>query len=671
MAEGDSDGKAGPGTPIVFVSYATSDTAVANAVIEALERSGIRCWIAPRDVTAGTSYAGQIIHAIDAARASVLILSKDAAASPHVLRELERSSSKRHPIIALRIDQAPLPADFEYFLNTTHWLDASPDAMERTLPKLIAAVQAALNSPAAVPEDAPTPQSRSPRPEWSRGRLALVAASLVGLALLSVAADRLWLSKRPAAPMTVPDAPAPVRTPVAPAIPDKSVAVLPFVDMSEKKDQEYFADGLSEELIDHLARANNLKVIARTSSFQFKGKNEDMRAIGQQLGVANLLEGSVRKFGKKLRITAQLIRVADGSHLWSQSYDRTLDDIFVIQNQIADAVVQALQVAIQGGNINRGGKQDNIDAYNLVLEGNFHKARYTAKDMSLAIDLFQQAIKLEPDYALAWARLGSAYLNTAQHGWAPQAPTMAKAAQALREALRIDPNLVSVHYTLAGLAMTEWDFAAAQSEIERIQQIDPSNNSMLPSALADMKGITGDLEGAITIDRQLAQRDPLDTYILANLSTRLLWAQHFEESATISRRLIQLDSTFVGAQSALGFALIYMGRSDDALQAIQQEADEASRLSALPIVYWALGRHADSNAALDKYSAMHATDDAFGIAEIHAYRGEFDLALEWLERAYRQHEGGMSEIRSDLFFRGIAGDPRFKALQRKMMLPEQ
>jgi serine/threonine-protein kinase len=306
----------------------------------------------------------------------------------------------------------------------------------------------------------------------------------------------------------------------------------------------------------------------------------------------------------------------------------------------------------------------------LVLEGNFYKARYNAKDMKLAIDLFQQAIKLQPDYALAWARLGSAYLNTVQRGWAPQVPTLAKARQALQEALRIDPNLVWGHYTLCGLDLTEWDFAGAQVEIERIQQIDPSDTLLLPAAVADMQAIRGDVEGAITINRLLVQRDPLSTYTLSELAQLLLWGQHFEEAAATSRRLIQQDSAVAGSQILLAVALIYMGHSDDALQAIEQEPDESSKLSALPLAYWALGRRADSNMALEKYSATHANDDALGIAEIHAYRGELDLALEWLERAYHQHESGMLNLKSDGFFRSIQADPRFTAIVREMKLPE-
>jgi TolB-like protein len=336
VAEGDAEEQD------VFISYASPDSARAESVCEALEQAGVACWIAPRDVTPGTFYADEIVHAIDAAKAIVLILSHNAATSPHVLREVERAISKRHPVVSLRIDQARLPAGLAYFLNTSQWLDATGADAARVMPKLVAAVRLAMERPATQGvADAATlttgPSTRGSSPTGGdrlRRRTAIVAGSLVAAAIGLFAVYRSWQPARPViSPPAVAGAPAMHTALSVPAtIPEKSVAVLPFVDMSQKKDQEYFSDGLSEELIDTLAHSVDLKVIARTSSFQFKGKNEDMRVIGQKLGVANLLEGSVRTSGKTLRVTAQLIRVSDGSHLWSESYDRKMGDIFQVQD---------------------------------------------------------------------------------------------------------------------------------------------------------------------------------------------------------------------------------------------------------------------------------------------------------------------------------------------------
>src|ERR1700729_4100019 len=349
MAEGGSGEKANDSTPVVFISYAAQDSAIAETACEALEKAGVTCWIAPRDVTPGAFYGDEIVHAIDAARAIVLILSQSAASSPHVLREVERAASKRHAVISLRHDRAPLPAGLQYFLNTSQWLDASSGDTARALPKLVSAVQLAIQAPTVTPTGVPMGHVLAPAVSaLSRKRAALVVASIVSLALVGLAVDRLWLSSHRAAatPATTPAMSVPAPATGAPAIPEKSVAVLPFVDMSEKKDQEYFSDGLSEELIDMLTKVPELRVPARTSSFYFKGKQATVPEIAKALGVADVLEGSVRKSGNTLRITAQLIRVATGYHLWSETYDRKLDDIFKIQDEIAGAVVKALKVSL-------------------------------------------------------------------------------------------------------------------------------------------------------------------------------------------------------------------------------------------------------------------------------------------------------------------------------------
>ena len=230
-----------------------------------------------------------------------------------------------------------------------------------------------------------------------------------------------------------------VRVSANAAQPDKSVAVLPFIDLSENKDQEYFSDGLSEELINHLSHSAGLKVIARTSSFQFKGRNEDARSIAGKLGVAHLLEGSVRKGGQAIRVTTQLIQASDGAQLWSRTYDRNLSDIFTVQDEIAESVAKALNatLAIVDEPV---GKQSDVDAYNLVLEGNYYKARRTIPDVQKAVQLYEQAIELRPNFALAWARLASAYFNLEDIRGTPSAEDNARIGAALDRAIALDPK---------------------------------------------------------------------------------------------------------------------------------------------------------------------------------------------------------------------------------------
>jgi TolB-like protein len=407
------------GNPDVFLSYASQDAAVADTVVAVLESQGIRCWIAPRDVTPGEFYAGSIVHAIDTTKAIVLVLSGSAAASPHVVREVERAASKRHPVISLRIDQAPLPADLEYFLNTSQWLDASGGETNRAMPKLVAAVRVAIEKPAtpnvSVVTTGAGTTSRTSYPSdgdpsdnvRSRHPVAVVAASLVAVSIAGLVAYRLWLPGHQAiAPAPAVAVGTPATVTAEPVIPEKSVAVLPFVDMSEKKDQEYFSDGMSEELIDMLTKIPDLKVPARTSSFYFKGKQATIADIAKALGVAHVLEGSVRKSGKTLRVTAQLIRMDNGYHMWSQTYDRNVKDIFKVQDEIATAVVEALKAQLlPAQQAARAHRTANTEAYSEYLIGRQFYNQRSDEGFRRALIAYRKAIALDPGYAAAYAGL--------------------------------------------------------------------------------------------------------------------------------------------------------------------------------------------------------------------------------------------------------------------------
>jgi TolB-like protein len=362
--------RARPGANDVFISYASPDRGIADALCAALEQDGLTCWIAPRDVVPGEFYADAIVRAIDTAKVLVLVLSKDSAESPHVLREVERASSKRHPLVSVRIDLAPLPSALEYFLNTSHWLDAGAAGVESTSPKVVAAVRH-LVAPATIVDSAlqggtsgpeATPAARPGVATAAARRLnpAVVALSAVALAALAyLAADKFWLAKHAAKAVTELPAPpaanrpntsAPQAVAATPpfAPPPHSIAVLPFVNMSGDAKQDYFSDGLSEELLNSLVSVGGLQVAARTSSFSFKGSGTGVAEIARKLNVGAVLEGSVRKDGGRVRITAQLINAVTGFHLWSQTYDRDLKNVLALQTEIATAVTQALQATLLG-----------------------------------------------------------------------------------------------------------------------------------------------------------------------------------------------------------------------------------------------------------------------------------------------------------------------------------
>jgi TolB-like protein/Tfp pilus assembly protein PilF len=461
----------------IFISYASQDKAVADTVCDALERAGVTCWIAPRDVTPGEFYAESIVHAIDSAKAMVLVLSQRAADSQHVLREVERATSKRHPVVSYRIDLAPLPAGLEYFLNTSQWLDASATGVDRALPRLVNAVGRALAQPAVAacldPDHDSTEQTQ-PGPSRVLIAFAVIATAALAIAILG----KLGLHN-PAAPVANHAAAAVTASPTVAVTSEKSVAVLPFLDMSEKQDEGYFSDGLSEELIDLLCKVPNLKVPARTSSFYFKSRPEDIPTIARRLMVAHVLEGSVRKSGNRVRITVQLVRADNGYHLWSETYDRQIGDVFKMQDEIAGAVVKALKLLLLPAAAARLAQPQHVasaGAYDAYLKGRFHAAQLTPADLQSALRSFEESVAKDPGFALAYAALAETYSWGAGLGFMPPQQALEKSEQAALKALRLDPDLATAHHALAWVRYArQWDFAAAETEFRRSIELAPGN----------------------------------------------------------------------------------------------------------------------------------------------------------------------------------------------------
>jgi TolB-like protein/DNA-binding winged helix-turn-helix (wHTH) protein len=513
-----------------------------------------------------------------------------------------------------------------------------------------------------APPDTPQPPVILRR-AVTRRRVWVVAGAFVALALAAAyfIGDQAWLSKHTAVRRETPGT-----TVVVGAM---SIAVLPFVDMSEQQDQEYFADGMAEELINHLSRSPLLKVIARTSSFQFKGRNEDVRSIAGRLGVAHLLEGSVRKAGPELRVTTQLVRASDGVELWSQTYDRNLADIFKVQDDISERVANALNatLAIGGQPI---GQESDVEAYNLVLEGNYYKARRTKGDVEKAIQLYKKAIDLRPNYALPWARLANAYLTLEEAKGTPSAEDNAKILAALDTAIRLDPNLVWAYYTRAGFeGAIKWDWAAARADDERVRALDPGIY-LLPLALGDMAMLSGHVDEAIQQYDRAIELNPLDPGAMRALGVALCASDRLHECLQYRLRLQQLHPELRGVNALVGEAHLLLGHFPEALDAVQKEPEQDVKLAGLAAVYTAMGRRAESDAALKTLEETYAADNAYEIAGIHAYRGEADAAFEWLRRSFRMHSPKILFIKTEPLLRNLRLDRRFQTLLADLRLPE-
>jgi TolB-like protein/tetratricopeptide (TPR) repeat protein len=449
------------------------------------------------------------------------------------------------------------------------------------------------------------------------------------------------------------------------------VAVLPFEDMSERKDQQYFADGMAEEIINLLSGVPDLRVPARTSSFYFKGKATKVPDIARELGVANVLEGSVRRSGDQIRVTAQLVRADNGYHLFSQTYDRDARDVFKVQDDIANAVVQALQITLMGGRLTRriGGTQ-NLEAYQLYMRGMSSMWQDTSASLAAAREYLDHATRLDPDFGLAWAELSRETLFLTTNGMLPEREGYELARQQAQRALQVSPDLPEAHGMLANVYRNfDWDWAASDAEVRRALALDPTN----PTALMRAGQLSYTLGRWDDAERQLRQalvRDPLATIAIWSLGVAQYGARRFADADATFRKLLEVAPDFVSGHSYLGKILLAEGQPQEALAMLQQEADERSRQVYLPIILQAAGRKSEADQALTALITKFADSEAFYVAMTYAYRGDRDLAFQWLERAYKQREQSFREIEGEVLFDRLADDPRYKAFLRKMNLPE-
>ena len=457
--------------------------------------------------------------------------------------------------------------------------------------------------------------------------------------------------------------------PATVAIADKSIAVLPFVDMSEKKDQEYFADGMAEEIIALLVKIPGLKVVSRTSSFQFKGKSEDLRSIGTQLRVAYVLQGSVRRSGGHLRVTAQLINAQDGTHLWAQTYDRQLADVLEMQGEIAIALVQALQLEVEANIVFRPALS-NTEAYTLYLQGLHASSRFDQEGMELAVSDFERVIQLDPSFAQAHLMLGNAYFLLGAYGFMPPAVAFEKDRLANERALKLDPNLALAHAQLGDIHRAyDWDWVAADQELKQALALAPADGDILFYAAVQSLGM-GRWDDALKQMNAALAQDPLNPSRYQVLTLIQSSRGRLEEAEAAARRALELIPMGPFGHSFLGNVLLLRGQPDAALTEFSKETVEAARLGGIAMAHFAQGRKADSDAALAQMT-KHPTDHPFFIAQAYALRGDPNASLKWLDAAYEQKESGMLPlIKGDAMFKKIEGDPRYKAFLKKMNLPE-
>jgi adenylate cyclase len=439
--------------------------------------------------------------------------------------------------------------------------------------------------------------------------------------------------------------------------PEKSIAVLAFENMSGDPEQEYFSDGISEELLNLLAQIPELTVISRSSSFSFKGKGIAIPAVAAQLNVAHVLEGSVRKMGNRVRITAQLIEASSDKHLWSETYDRTLEDIFVIQDEIAAAVVDALKLTLLGDAPQS--EPTNLEAYTRYLQAEHVGARYTEDALEQSNALLKQALTTAPNYAKAWRLLSRNYLVQAGLGALPREEGNALAKEAINQALAIDPDLAEAHSWLGLLVARQEDSPeAAAQHIRRGLSLEPHNRKVLGHSALFLT-MLGRLDRAITIQEYIVARDPMNRLGRNNLGYWYLIAGRWDEAIATARTWLILSPDVPFAHSLLGLALLGKGENEAALKAIQQEPDEALRLRSLVMAYHASGQVVESDAVLSELIEKYGQRRPSEIAWVLAYCSEVDRAFVWLERAVTHGDPNLLYIAAGNRFTNLYEDPRW------------
>jgi len=475
----------------------------------------------------------------------------------------------------------------------------------------------------------------------------------------------------------------PLRSQAAPPSRDMpSIAVLPFVNMSRDEENEYFADGLSEELLNVLAKIRGLRVASRTSAFSFKGTNVDIPTVAQKLNVATVLEGSVRKSGKRVRITAQLIEVSSDSHLWSDTYDRELDDIFAVQDDIAQSVVKELRTALMGAppeaaasvaaDVRQAttGRGENPAAFQLYLQGKFFGERTTQADTDKAIGLFKQALAIEPNFALAWAGLSRVYQTQAGFGFAPIREGYENAREAAQRALALAPDSAEGYIELGHIQeANDWDWPAAQASFQRALELAPGDAHALRSAAGLMR-ILGRLDEALELISKAIALDPLSARTHRQAAMNYLMAERLDDAAASFQLALDLNPSGGLHHAFLAITRLLQERPDEGLILAQSESHDVFRNVAFAMIHHTLGHPVESEAALQALIDGFGWTAAYQVAEVYAYRNEVEKAFEWLERAYAQRDPGVVYTSTDKLLRPLHGDARWQPFLQRLHLAQ-
>lgn len=687
--EGDSPTQASTPGGAVFLSYASQDAEAAKRICEALRAGGIEVWFDQSELRGGDAWDRQIRKRIHDCALFVPIISQQTheRLEGYFRREWRLAVERAGDMAENKAFLVPIVID-----NTT---DRDPSVPEKfrelqwtrlpdgqVPPAFIERVRRLVSSVGSdvLPRAWPTPGRVSvsaqtivsTRPQWGTRRTLPVAAAIVVLgALAYFAIDRFWISRHPVLPPTPPGV-VTSATPAPFSPPPHSIAVLPFVNMSGEKGQEYFSDGLSEELLNSLSRINELQVAARTSSFYFKGEHADLATIAHKLNVASILEGSVRRSGHTIRVTAQLNNAVTGFHLWSETYDRDLGDVLKLQTEIATAVANALKVTLLGDigeKIELGGTRipGAFDAYVRARKADWRNGQ----DAQRKIAAYGEAIRLDPHYALAYAARSLAYINDAvDFASGPEiAADHARALGDARQALALAPDLPEGHQALAVYFLNTLQFMQARDEFARAVSLAPGYAVVLRSAGYFSVLIGRTAEGFGMLERAVA-RDPMSVASHTYYGGALYLARRYTDAVAVLRRAVALDSVPSDVNPELGLAHYALGDYRAAAASCEIRSDDWIGQLCLAVTYEKLGRRPDAAAMRGKLQAAFGDASANEFAEIDAQWGDKQSALRWLEKAFQLRDAGLSHLKADPLLDPLRNEPRFQAIVKALNFPD-
>ena len=680
-------------TGAVFLSYASQDAEAAQKICEALRAAGIEVFLDQSELRGGDVWDERIRREIHDCALFIPVISANTASrrEGYFRLEWDLADQRSHMMARSRVFVVPVcldatteaAADVPESFRRAQWTrlpaGETPLAFVERVRRLLSPEAPAATRPPASTMSSARAALREPirASQWAKPLLLAIVAVVAFAALTYVVANKFWISKH----ATPEAAHAPAAAGAAFNPPPHSIAVLPFVNMSGDKEQEYFSDGLSEELLNSLARIDELQVAARTSSFYFKGEHADLATIAHKLNVASVLEGSVRRSGHTVRVTAQLNNAVTGFHLWSQTYDRDLSDVLRLQTEIADAVTGALKITLLGGaaeKVQLGGTR-NPAAFDAYLRGirlariqRSQQEGIAAFECRAPIDAFSEAIELDPNYALAYARRALVRWDCATFStdWL-QHPGIAKSVREdVERATKLAPGLADGYVALSNLEMGLLNLSAADQACAQALALAPSNDLAL-NYCSWLKVAFGRADDGITLARRYVAADPLNALSYRALGDTLQYSRRYSEATAAYQNSIALDPEHADhVYWQRGRSYYSAGNLPEARASCEVKPDYWYSLVCKAIIYQKLGRREAASAAMRRALELAGDAGGYQYAEIYAQWGENKAALDWLEKAMRLRDTGLSNLRVDPLMDPLRKEPRFQAIERELKFPD-